>query len=38
MSPLVVVYFSVVMPFVGYGLVKLQAQLEQWDHERHAED
>ena len=38
MSPLLMVYFSVTMPVVGFGLVKLQARLEQWDYERHAED
>jgi hypothetical protein len=38
MSPLLMVYFSVTMPVVGFGLVKLQAKLERWDYERHAED
>ena len=38
MSPLVMVYFWVAMPIAGYGLVKLQAWLERWDYERHAED
>jgi hypothetical protein len=38
MSPLVMVYFWVATPVVGYGLVKLQAWLERWDYERHAED
>jgi hypothetical protein len=38
MSPLLMVYFSVTMPVVGFGLVKLQARLERWDYERHAED
>ena len=38
MSPLLMVYFWVATPVVGYGLVKLQAWLERWDYERHAED
>jgi hypothetical protein len=38
MSPLLMVYFSAVTPFAGFGLVKLQARLERWDYERHAED
>jgi hypothetical protein len=38
MSPLLMVYFSAITPFVGFGLVKLQARLERWDYERHAED
>lgn len=38
MSPLLMVYFSVGTPFVGFGLVKLQARLERWDYDRHAED
>jgi hypothetical protein len=38
MNPLLMVYFSVGTPFAGFGLVKLQARLEQWDHDRHAED
>jgi hypothetical protein len=38
MSPLLMVYFSAVTPFAGYGLMRLQARLEQWDYERHAED
>jgi hypothetical protein len=38
MSPLLIVYFSVGTPFVGYGLVRLQARLERWDYRRHAED
>jgi hypothetical protein len=37
MSPLLMVYFSAVTPFAGFGLVKLQARLERWDYERHAE-
>ncbi len=38
MSPLLMAYFSVGAPFAGFGLVTLQARLEQWDHDRHAED
>jgi hypothetical protein len=38
MSPLLMVYFWVATPVVGYGLVQLQAWLERWDYERHAED
>jgi len=38
MSPLLMVYFSAAAPFAGFGLVTLQARLEQWDHDRHAED
>jgi hypothetical protein len=38
MSPLVMAYFSVSTPFAGFGLFKLQARLERWDYERHAED
>lgn len=38
MSPQLMVYFSVAAPFAGFGLLKLQARLEQWDYNRHAED
>ena len=38
MSPLLMVYFSLGTPVVGFGLVRLQARLEQWDYDRHAED
>jgi hypothetical protein len=38
MSPLLMVYFSVGTPFAGFGLLKLQAGLERWDYQRHAED
>lgn len=38
MSPLLMVYFGVGTPFAGLGLLKLQARLERWDYERHAED
>ena len=36
MSPLV--YFSIASPFAGFGLVRLQAWLEQWVYDRHAQD
>jgi hypothetical protein len=38
MSPLLMFYFWVATPFAGFGLLKLQARLERWDYERHAED
>ena len=38
MSPLLMVYFSLGTSVVGFGLVRLQARLEQWDYDRHAED
>lgn len=38
MSPLLMIYFSFGTPVAGFGLVKLQARLERWDYERHAED
>jgi hypothetical protein len=37
MSPLLMVYL-LPAPVVGFGLVRLQARLERWDYERHAED
>jgi hypothetical protein len=38
MSPLLLVCIAAVTPVVGIGLMQLQARLEQWDYERHAED
>jgi hypothetical protein len=38
MSPLLMVYFSVGTPFAAYCLLRLQARLERWDYDRHAED
>jgi hypothetical protein len=38
MNPLLTVYFSVGMSFAGLGLLKLQARLERWAYQRHAED
>jgi hypothetical protein len=38
MSPLLLVCIAAVTPVAGVGLMQLQARLEQWDYERHAED
>jgi hypothetical protein len=38
MSPLLMVCLWVATPVVGFGLVELQAWLERWDYERHAQD
>jgi len=38
MTPLLLVCIAAVAPVVGIGLTQLQARLEQWDHDRHAED
>jgi hypothetical protein len=38
MTPLLLVCIAAVAPVVGVGLMQLQARLEQWDYERHAED
>jgi hypothetical protein len=38
MSVLLMVCLSAGTPFAGLGLVKLQARLERWDHDRHALD
>jgi hypothetical protein len=38
MNPALMVYFFTGATFVGLGLVKLQARLELWAYERHAED
>jgi hypothetical protein len=38
MNPFLMVYFSAGMSFAGFGLLKLQARLEQWAYQRHAED
>jgi hypothetical protein len=38
MTPLVVVCLSVAAPVAGIGLLELQARLERWDQERHAND
>ena len=38
MNPLLTLYFSGGMSLFGVGLLKLQARLERWDYQRHAED
>ncbi|ETW23171.1 hypothetical protein LAUMK4_00534 [Mycobacterium persicum] len=38
MSPLMVIFVTALTPVAGLGLVQLQARLERWDYERHAED
>jgi hypothetical protein len=38
MSALMLVFISAITPVAGLGLVHLQARLERWDYERHAED
>ncbi len=38
MHPLLMVWLSAGTPFAGAALLKLQARLERWDYERHAED
>jgi hypothetical protein len=38
MNLLMVTFFSLGSPLAGVGLLELQARLERWDYERHAED
>jgi hypothetical protein len=38
MNLLFTAYFSAGASFAGLGLLKLQARLERWDYQRHAED
>jgi hypothetical protein len=38
MNPLLMVYFSAGASCAGLGLLKLQARLELWAYQRHAED
>jgi len=38
MNPLLTDYFSAGASFAGLGLLQLQARLERWAYERHAED
>jgi hypothetical protein len=38
MTPLLLVCLAAATPVVGIGLMHLQARLEQWDYERHADD
>jgi hypothetical protein len=37
MTPLLLICLAAT-PLVGAGLLNLQARLERWDYERHAED
>lgn len=38
MTPLLFVCLAAVAPLVGVGMLQLQARLERWDYERHADD
>lgn len=38
MNMLLVVGISICVPLAAIGLYSLQVRLEQWDHDRHAED
>jgi hypothetical protein len=38
MTPLLLVCVAAVAPVVGVGMLQLQARLERWDYERHADD
>lgn len=38
MSPMVYLLLTAAAPVAGLGLLQLQARLERWDYERHAED
>ena len=38
MNTLLLVCISVGTPLAALGLYDLQARLEQWDHDRHADD
>jgi hypothetical protein len=38
MTPLLLVCIAAAAPLAGVGLMHLQARLEQWDYDRHAED
>jgi hypothetical protein len=38
MTPLLMVCLSAATPLAGIGLLNLQARLERWAYERHAED
>jgi hypothetical protein len=38
MTPLLLLCIAAAAPLAGLGLMHLQARLEQWDHDRHAED
>lgn len=38
MNPVLMALLSIAMPIAGAGLVNLQARLERWAYEQHAED
>jgi hypothetical protein len=38
MTQLLLVCIAAAAPIAGFGLLNLQARLERWDYERHAED
>jgi hypothetical protein len=38
MTTLLLVCIAAAAPVVGIGLIHVQARLEQWDYDRHAED
>ena len=38
MTSLLLVCLAAAAPIAGIGLMQLQARLERWDYERHAED
>jgi hypothetical protein len=38
MTPLLMLCLSAATPLAAIGLLNLQARLERWDYERHAED
>ncbi len=38
MTPLLLACIAAAAPLAGFGLLHLQARLERWDYERHAED
>lgn len=38
MRPMPLAFLTAAAPLAGLGLLQLQARLERWDYERHAED
>lgn len=38
MNAFLMICMSVATPLAGLGLYELQARLERWDYDRHAED
>jgi hypothetical protein len=38
MSALMLACIAVAAPVAGMGLMQMQARLERWDYERHADD